>query len=139
MNEVDTFEGWLWGLLRYDATLQALVGSRVYADRAPLGATLPAVVFQQQAAVDVTTGPGVARIMTNTLYLVRGVAEGGSYTPLLPVEARIDELLQGASGSPVGAQVLHCHREAPFRLVERTDGIEIRHLGGLYRCWVSAA
>ncbi len=132
-------EEWLWALLRYDATLQGLVGGRVYAYAAPEGATLPAVVFQHQAATDVRTGPGQDRIMVDGLWLVRGVSEGRSFAQLRPVADRIDTLLSGASGTVSDALVLHTVREEPAVLVERQAGIEYRHLGGLYRIWSQAA
>ena len=49
---------------------------------------------------------------------------------------RIDELLHGVRGSIPGLSVLSCVREAPVAYAEIENGIQYRHLGGLYRLQV---
>lgn len=132
--ETTAVERWLYGLLAGDATLAGLVGDRIYAYVAPLGAALPLVVFAQQAGTDVrVVGPG--RLMAALLYQVRAVGPGPSAAVVAPVAARLDALLQGASGSVVDGVVLGCTREQPLSYVETEGGESYRHLGGIYRIW----
>jgi hypothetical protein len=134
MAESTTIDLWLNTALSGDASLAAVVGTRIYSDLAPDGAALPMVVYQMQAANDLMTN-GAARVWANTLFLVRGVAQRVSYDgDLITMANRIDAVLHGASGSNAEGNVWECVRERPFRLTEvGADGKQYRHLGGLYR------
>lgn len=135
MTETPRIEMWLHSLLAGDATLAALVGSRVYGYLAPPGAVSPWVVFNYQSGNDVR-GVGPTRIMVSTLYQVKGVGQVDGFGPLKPIADRIDALMQGASGVVVDGQVLLCVRQNPVAYVEVNEGRQFRHLGGLY--WIIA-
>jgi len=135
MSEIATVETWLHNVLSNDVTLSGLVGSRIYGYVAPNKATFPLVIFQFQGGRDVA-GVGAARIMTSGVWLVKSVDRETNFTNLKAIEARIDSLLHKASGSVADGQVLACVREEPFSLVEVIDGIQYRHLGGMYRVLV---
>lgn len=118
----------------------ALLSSRIYADEAPQGATLPYVVFNVQGAFDDLTEVGAVRVWAVLLYLVRVIGKGTSYAALQSTADAIDARLHRSSG-PAGstAYVDACVREQPFRLPETTSsGEQYRHLGGLYRLRVRA-
>lgn len=133
MAESTAIDRWLNTVLAADTQLAAVVGTRIYADLAPDGAALPMVVYQMQSSRDLMA-LGSHRVWANTLYLVRGVAQtiayGGS---LITIADRIDAALHAASGSTVEGVVYECVREGEFRLTETANGIQYRHLGGLYR------
>jgi len=134
MSELDAIDRWLLAVLSGDGTLTGLVSTRIYDTLAPQGATMPYVVYQNQAGHDVR-GVGPSRIMADVLYVVKAVCEGTSFTPVRAIADRIDTLLQGASGSNVDGTVLACVRESPFSMIETTDGKQYRWRGGVYRLW----
>lgn len=135
MAETLVAEQWLYTVLSGDTALAAVVGTRIYADVAPAGATFPYVVYQNQAGRDVR-GVGPTRIMANLLYVVRGVNATTTYTGALETIAnRIDAVLQAASGTNTRGVVIACVREQPFKLAESLDTGEYRNLGGIYRLW----
>ncbi len=129
-------EAWLYGLLTADTELSALVDSRVYSGAAPQGAALPYVVISHQSGRDVL-GVGTTRIMSHLIYLVKAVGQGQSYVSLEPIADCIDAALHGASGSVAGvdgagAELLACTRAMTVAYAEIDEGIQYRHLGGLY-------
>lgn len=132
MIETLRVDQWLYERLSGDTTLSNLVGGRIYSYLAPQDAVLPFVLFSHQAGHDVR-GVGPARIMTSLVYQVKAVGQGHSFGPLKAIADRLDTLLQGASGSVVDGTVLMCVREQPVEYVETDDGVQYRHLGGLWR------
>lgn len=132
MIETIRVDQWLYERLSGDSTLSGLVGGRIYSYLAPQDAALPFVVFSHQAGHDVR-GVGPARIMTSLVYQVKAVGQGHSFQQLKAIADRLDALLQGASGSVVDGTVLMCVREQPVEYVETDDGIQYRHLGGMWR------
>lgn len=136
MIENTLVETWLYGKLSTDATLVAQVGTRIYSYVAPTTATTPYVVFSAQSPGFDVMGVGTARVMLNCLYQVKVVVQDASFSTAKTAANRIDVLLHGTMGYPSGGEVLGCVREGPLAYAEITDGIEYRHLGGLYRIWV---
>lgn len=136
MIETTLVESWLYSRLSGDATLVSKVGTRIYAYVAPATADTPFVVFTAQSPGFDVMGVGTARVMLNCLYQVKVVVQDGSFNGAKDAADRIDALLHGATGTPAGGQVLGCVREGPLAYAEVSDGIEYRHLGGLYRIWV---
>lgn len=129
-------ESWLYTTLSTDATLKGKVGARIYSYVAPARTLTPYVIFNAQSPGFDVMGVGTARVMLNCLYQVKVVVQDASFHGAKDAADRIDELLHGAAGTPTGGQVLGCVREGPLAYAEVTDGIEYRHLGGLYRIWV---
>lgn len=132
---VNAADAWLYAKLTGDATLTGLVSGRIYGHIAPQDATYPLVLFALQTADDVQTlGPN--RIMSNMLYVVRGIAEVASFgASLTTIADRIDTVLQAASGTVAAGRVLACVREAPVVMVEVSKGKQYRYLGGVYRLY----
>lgn len=132
---VNAADSWLYGVLIGDVTLTGLVGARVYGHLAPQEATFPLVLFAMRSGVDVQTlGPN--RIMSNLVYVVRGVTESSSFgTPLSVIAERIDVVLQAKSGTTAAGAVYACVREQPYTLIEMSKGRQYRHLGGIYRLY----
>lgn len=132
MTETLTIAEWLYGRLVADPQLAALVGDRVFSYVAPAGSTYPLVLFSLQGGHDVSA-LGAARVMMSCTVLVKAVDKGSTFARLRPIASRLDQLLQGASGQVWSGSVLMCVREQPIEYVEVDDGVEWRHLGGLYR------
>jgi hypothetical protein len=138
-DETTRVDVWLQGVLAGNSTLTALVGAgtpRIHADRVPQGEPFPAVVHQLQGVVDVRTATSAARIMISGVWLVKGIVKAETYQGTLrSIADAIDALLEESPGGAADTDgvVFASVREAPFRLAELDEGVEYRHLGGLYR------
>lgn len=136
MIETTLVESFIYDKLSSDATLTAAVGGRIYSYVAPARTATPYVVFNAQSPGFDVMGVGTARVMLNCLYQVKVVVQDASFSKATDAANRIDALLHGAMGYPSGGEVLGCVREGPLAYAEVSDGIEYRHLGGLFRIWV---
>jgi hypothetical protein len=63
-----------------------------------------------------------------------GQVEG--WDPLVTGAAEIHAALENSSGSVTGGEVFACTRVRPFLLPEVRNGVQYRHLGGIYRLLV---
>lgn len=127
---------WIVGLLLSDATLEPLVGERVYDGAVPQGGSFPCVVVQYQQGHD-TLGTGTTRIMSHMSFLVKAVGLGQSFVAIEPIADRIDQVLHGAHGeiagaSGAGVEILSCVRDTVVQYAAAPEGRHERHLGGLY-------
>lgn len=138
MSEIWTAETWLYSKLHGDSTLMALTPGGVYTWPVPANVAGAYVLYQMQSGMDIGLY-GPARAGVNGLWLVRVVAETRSFGGnLLAAADRIDVLLQlGARTAVAGGAIFGCARMEPFQLVEPADGRQFRHLGGIYRIFVT--
>lgn len=131
-------EQWLYSVLANDATLTSALGaSRIYSTVVPPDGVFPCVLFALQDPRDfLKSGP--YRVWTTALYVVRVIGQTTSYSPLTTAAARLDALLRAASGTVALGTVWGCVRERPYSTFELdSGGKQYRHLGGIYRVWVS--
>lgn len=114
--------------------------ARVYADIAPQGTPFPYILATNTDPGQDVMATGAIRVMTNAIWVVRGVAQGQQYSATLKAIAdRIDALLHRKTGAiSGGGTLIASYREQPFRMPEMTNGINYRHLGGQYRTLVQA-
>lgn len=138
--ETTVAETWLYGLLAADTGVGGVnhattgVNGRIYSYVAPEGAEFPFVIVSHQSGHDVR-GTGPARVMAAMVYQVKVVGKARSQLAIAALASRVDALLQGASGTVSGGQVLACVREQTVSYLEVDAGTQYRHLGGLYRIW----
>lgn len=141
-DELTRTAKWITDTLKADSTLTAVIGgdaatARIFGDVVPQGATFPCVRFDFVAGRDVRGGTlSSHRIMVSGLWLVRGIAEAEKYSgDLTTIADRIDACLRSSTGGTAGSDgvVFSSIREEPFQLVENDNGIQWRHLGGVYR------
>lgn len=131
--EVGAVMEWFYDALSGDAVG---VADRVYADVAPREATYPLVVFQLQAPGTDLLGVGTTRILTSGVWVVKAIDQVKGYTGLISIADAIDGALHGeAYETKTDGVVLGAVRERPFVLTEFGDGVEWKHLGGVYRVW----
>jgi len=137
---LEPYEGltYLYATLSADATLTALVGSRIYPDAVPEEPLTPYVVITNQGAVDRYAGGrsnGVRHVMTDTLYQVVVFDRAKTYEGLAPIAARIFDVLDSTRGtSPGGAAIMYIRRESVILLQERESAdVQWRRAGGIYR------
>lgn len=122
------------GLTGPGTSISVAQRARVWSDVAPQNVPFPYIITGQQSAVDVVaTGP--YRVMVSCLYLVKAITGGQYYSAAIQqIANQIDALLQAtkADSVPGGGRIISCVRQRPFRLPEITNGIQYRHLGGIY-------
>jgi len=134
MIEIARVLEWIYDTLSADSTLTGLVSTRIYDGLAPQGAAFPFVVFNHQGGSDLR-GVGSERVFNNSLYQVKAVTKGGSFSSGATIADRIDALLQAASGTTSDGVILGCVREQAIMLIEQQSGVEYRHVGGIYRIY----
>lgn len=127
----------------HGASLDAIspnLSQRVFLDYAPEGTPYPFIIFQALTPPEDVRGVGIIRVMVDTLYLVKAVAQGSDYDALRPVVSVIDAAM--TEDEPVdmaGGILLTSVRQREFRLVEIENGKQFRHLGGEFRIQAQAA
>ncbi len=132
---------WIKAALDASAALATHVSTRIYYKQAPNDETAyPFVVFQNQSAEDVR-GVGLESIMSDTLYLVKAIAQATTWTTALKgaVSAVHVALTSSTGGSTADGNVWTAVRMSPFELVESEGGKEFRHLGGIYRIYAQGS
>lgn len=119
--------------------ISAGLSSRVFLELAPPGANYPFIVYQCQSPPRDVRGVGTFRVMVDTLYVVKAIAQVASYEPLVPVAKAIDTIMTApVGGSVADGNVWVSIRENQFSMTEDTAGSTYRHLGGVYRIQAQA-
>lgn len=124
----------------YEA-LSGLVSGRVYPSLAPQGAARPFIVWSHQGGSAMHAAGSDWRFLTLPLFLAKAVADGNSYAAADAIAADIDAALTGLSDSVTIDGTVYtvqgCRREVAVRYTEEVAGKPIRHVGGIYRLWIS--
>ena len=121
-----------------DATLS----QRVFPQIAPDGTKYPFIVYQAQSPPHVVRGVGPNRVMVDTLYVVKAVAQVASFDALADVAHEIDVVMTQAEPVAVPGGlglILASVQEDTFSLTESESGQLFRHLGGQYRILAQAS
>lgn len=131
---------WIYATLKANGTLCADVGGtvspRIYHDVIPQSAALPAVVYQIMASRDENAVGG--RGLTVQQWQVKAVGQGPSYSALRNITDQIDASLNYKFGTATTAGVVvGCSRSEEVMYGESGNGIEYRHLGGIYQIYAA--
>ncbi len=118
-----------------DAPGQTLV--EIYSDTVPPDVEFPYTIFQMQGNSDTMTTDST-RVLWIARYVVKAVGRTESYVSLAPIASMIDQQLHKKSGVVADGQVLHSRRIQVVRYPEITDGVNYRHLGGVYQFYTEA-
>lgn len=110
--------------------VNTLVSGRIYRDRVPQAALLPAVTVTLVSAIDTNTLGGV-RVFANTLVDVRVVSDGAGYQNA--IADRIDAVLQNVGGLKETVRTVELRREQVQAFVEDDAGKLYAHLIATYR------
>ena len=135
--EAITVSRWLYTTLTTDPALTALLGGTDAPSRVKEGVytgdAKAWVVYTLLEPQDVK-GVGLTHLASTVQFQVKAVGVGASYTPLVAVYQRIHALLDGRTNQEPaqGGLILHATRVSGVMFPERANGIEYRHLGGLY-------
>lgn len=118
------------------------LSQRVYPDVAPANIAYPYIVYQPQVLPEVIRGVGSEEVMTDTIYVVKAVAQGSDDTVVGPVSAVIHNALVESYGEEVSGgigDVYMSRRVQVVRYTETAQGSQFRHLGGAYQIQSRAA
>lgn len=102
---------------------------RIYRDRVPQSAALPAATIGLVSAPETNTLGG-ARVMSTVVADVRVVGAGAAWGPLAPIARRIDAVLQGAGGTEPGSgvRVVELRRTDHRAFIEDEAGAAYAHV-----------
>lgn len=131
---VEIIDTWLYQILSTDGQLVGLVGAdSISGTLSSTELKAPYVTFLCQSSIDVR-GTGGVRISTDNLYEVKAVAQTGSWDDVLPIARRIEQLINRPFETvTTAAGALTCVRERTIQYPEVDEGLQYRHLGGVYR------
>lgn len=120
--------------------VSALVAARIYgADDVPQPPTFPFVSIALVPGIDRNTASGV-RVLHELIALVKVQGRGKDTAPLDAIAARVEAVLQKASGSARGLSIKDCVRVGVDILPADTVGSEqYRAITQRFRGWVQAA
>jgi hypothetical protein len=138
-------DAWVDGVLKGNTAFNAIspnLATRVFPQVAPDGTGYPFIVYQAQTPPHDVRGVGPNRVMVDTLYIVKAVAQVASYDALADVAHQIDVVMTAAEPQAItgGLGTILCSvREDGFSLTESASGTLYRHLGGQYRILAQAS
>lgn len=114
MDELIAAYQFVYALLVSDATLAGLAPGGVHMNVAPATTPTPHVVVSMVSAED-ANGLGMTRVLTNVVMQAASYITGNQVLALGLIQHRIDQLLQGASGSaPNGGYIYGSERLRSF-------------------------
>jgi hypothetical protein len=133
----EVIEPWLYQVLSTDAELISLVGDRVSGTLSGELLGTPYVTFLLQDHGDVQ-GVGGEEIMGDCLYMVKAVDRAGGWDTVNPIVRRIHALLHRPhTNVSLSNGSLTTIRERIIQYPEVQEGVQYRHLGGIYRIQAS--
>jgi hypothetical protein len=121
-------------------TISPGLTSRIYNRVAPVKIPFPYIVYQTQSPPTVVRGVGPAEVMVDTMYIVKGVAQGPNYEELADVASGIRTAMVYPNGelTPGGA-IFTSRYEMQFSMTEVEGTQQWRHLGGQFRIQAQAS
>lgn len=122
---------WIYSTLSADPTVSAAVGTRIYSELAPQGATFPLVLFAHIGNTDVRNSFGNGRL-SKVIYLVRAVTTGSSTDPVKAVADRFDPLLLVHNVTVDGVRIAAVQHFQHHIRKDSDLGFPIAYLGSYY-------
>jgi hypothetical protein len=129
----------LYGKLAADTTLNNLLGTpasgyskAIYHQQAPAGATYPFVVFNKQAGTPTEAFNDPSAYDTD-IWLVKAVDRDTSADDAEAIADRVQVLLNDATLSISGGELMYLRRQSDVQFSEVTQGVTYQHAGSLYR------
>lgn len=131
IEPVSIIDPWLYSTLKNDPQIAAAVGTRITNGGALGPQATPFITWDMNSSIDKTTHNGLT-LWNESLFEVKVIGQGGSFSPIAPIAARINLLLQGADVTTANG-VISCRRDRIVRYVELDDNVQYRHLGAIWR------
>jgi hypothetical protein len=133
MIEAQRVASLVWDLLKADtgpSGVNTLVAGRIYRDRVPQAAALPAITVTLVSSVPENTIGG-KRVFLNVLVDVRVVSDGTAYANA--IADRADAVLQNAGGLKETVHVVELVQDAVQAFIEDDAGKSYAHIVATYR------
>lgn len=122
--------------LAQDPALVGMLGAASHITEGPATQEPPFVTFTILDPQDVKV-VGMIQVMARVEVQVRVTIQGSSYATARPIYKRVHQLLEAQSNQVAGGgQLLTIHRVSAVQFPERENGIDYRHIGGLYQAHV---
>lgn len=121
--------------LKADATLVAALANGtngIWTDVPDATADYPLVQIVHNASDDLWH-LGRYMVWSDHIYIVRGVAQAQSFTPLKTIVRRINAVLESTNGTTSDGTVFGVARMRPFRMAETDGNLHFRYLGAFFR------
>ena len=129
IETVEIIDPWIYSTLSGDSALTAIVGNRLISTLAQEGVPAPYVQWFLASEADITVVGGV-RIQVDTIYTVKGVSEGASWTQVRNIARRLDALLHRPGQTITTATGnLTSIRAGIIQYPEVAQATQFRHLG----------
>lgn len=112
---------------------QQTVATRIWDSTPPPSARLPYIALVVPDPQDLG-GVAMAEVMARGYLTAKVVGQEEAYDPLAPIARAIHLALHGRVNVPIpgGGTLLTSRRVRSIAYPEQADGIEYRHLGGMY-------
>lgn len=133
MIEAQRVASLVWDLLKADtgpSGVNTLVSGRIYRDRVPQAAALPAVAITLVSSVPSNTLGG-RRVFQQVLVDVRIVNDGTVYSNA--IADRVDAVLQNVGGTKETVKVVELVQDAVQAYIEDDAGKSYAHIVATYR------
>lgn len=133
MIEAQRVASLIWDLLTADtgaSGVNTLVGGRIYRDRVPQAAALPAITITLVSSVPANTIGG-RRVFQNVLVDVRIVNDGSVYANA--IADRVDAVLQNVGGTKETVRVVELVQDSVQAFIEDDSGRSYAHIVATYR------
>lgn len=134
---------WLVQVISEDPGIQDALGvtdqagalKRVWEGTAPEGTPFPFITFQVGEPQDWNPVGPSGRVFSAVPVTVKGTDEATSYAALSPIAQRLYALLVGNHNTLLtqGGLILTGHRDSGIQYPEQVNGVQYRHLGGLFQ------
>lgn len=137
-NAIPKIEAWILAQLTGDSALAALVGTRIWKDFAPIGASYaayPFVVFSMRPGSYYLQGVGECRLLTRADYLIKIVTEGYPTDAQIVALDRFDEVIGKQSAATLGGFLFSGRGISPVNYTEPRPGTPhfYNHAGSVFQ------
>lgn len=132
LEPVDIVDPWLYATLKGDSEINTAVGGRITNGGALGPNAVPFITWDMNSSRDIQTAQGHP-LWNESLFEVKVVGQGGSFSPIAKIAARMNDLLVSTTNIETSKGVVTCRRDRIIRYVELDDNVQYRHLGAIYR------
>lgn len=129
----------IYGKMSGDTTLTNMLAAgapgytqAIYHYEAPQDVRFPFVIFSKSSGVPTEAMSDPSAYETD-VWLIKGVDQSSSADKVEAIAARIAVLLNDASLSISGANLMYLRRQSDVDYSELSDGVSYRHCGSLFR------
>lgn len=135
VNAIPKIEAWILAQLSGDASLTAVVSTRIWKDVAPVDTAFPYVVFSMLPGSYYLQGVGECRLLTRADYMIKIVTEGDASDTEVTALDRFDEVIGAQSASLLNGFLFSGRGLSPVSYTEPRPGTPhfYNHAGSVFQ------